>query len=98
MMNRETAQPSLTHHARQRCQQRGIGTGLLRAVLEHADVEYPAYDGKVLVSVSRAHAEELNIDDRLGRFGVVLSGNGTVITVAHIQNNRRGKAWRRGKR
>ncbi len=92
------AQPTLTRHARQRCQQRGIRARLLNAVLENADVESPAYGGSVLVSVSRARAEKLNLDDRLDRLGVVLSQDGAVVTVAHIHGSRRGKAWHRGRR
>lgn len=92
------AQHTLTRHARQRCQQRGISAHLLTAVLENADVEHPANGGSVLVSVSRTRAKTLNLDDRLSRLGAVISQDGAVVTVAHIQANRRGKAWRRGSR
>ena len=97
-MTQIASQPALTRHARQRCQQRGVRASLLRSVLKNADVEKPAHNGAMLVSVSKARAEELNIDDRLGRLGVVLANDGAVITVAHISGNRRGKVWRRGRR
>ncbi len=98
MLNTAT-QPTLTRHAHQRCQQRGIRARLLNAVLENADVVSPAYGGSVLVSVSRARAEKLNLDDRLGHVAVVLSqDDGAVVTVAHIHGSRHGKAWHRGSR
>jgi len=95
-MPHTASQPALTHHASQRCQQRGIRTDLLEAILNNADVERHAHGGALLVSVSRARAAELNLDDRLGRCGVILSDDGAIITVAHIHDTRRGKAWRRG--
>jgi anti-sigma factor RsiW len=97
-MTHIASQLALTRHARQRCQQRGVRASLLRSVLENADVENPAHNGAVLVSVSKDRAEKLNIDDRLSHLGVVLANDGAVITVAHISGNRRGKAWRRGRR
>lgn len=96
-MPQTAAQPVLTAHARQRCQQRGIRVALLSAVLENADVERPAGGDAVLLSVSRARAARLNLNDRLGRCGVILSQDGAVITVAHVHRSRRGKTWRRGR-
>lgn len=87
-----------TRHARQRCQQRGIRLGLLEAVLVHSDVERPAGSGALIVSVSKAQAQKLNIDDRLGRCCVVLSDDGAIITVGHVHGTQRGKFWRRGRR
>lgn len=87
-----------TRHARQRCQQRGIRPRLLEAVLAYSDVERPAGSGALIVSVSKAQAQELNIDDRLGRCCVVLSDDGAIITVGHIHGSLHGKSWRRGRR
>ena len=96
-MPQTAAQPVLTTHARQRCQQRGIRAALLNAVLENADVERPVGSCSVLVSVSKARAARQNLDDRLSRCGVILSQDGAVITVAHVHRSRRGKTWRRGR-
>lgn len=97
MMNM-ASQINTTCHARQRCQQRGIRVGLLEAVLVHSDVERPAGSGALIVSVSKAQAQKLNIDDRLGRCCVVLSDDGAIITVGHVHGTQRGKLWRRGRR
>ena len=97
MMNL-ASQISTTRHARQRCQQRGIRPALLEAVITHSDIERPAGGGALMVSVSKAKAEKLNLDDRLRHCCVVLADDGAVITVAHFHGTRRGKSWRRGRR
>lgn len=91
-------QITTTRHSRQRCQQRGIRPELLEAVLTHSDVERPAGGGAVMMSVSKARATKLNLDDRLGRCCILLSEDGAIITVAHFHGTRRGKAWGRGRR
>lgn len=87
-----------TRHARQRCQQRGIRPALVEAVITHSDVERPAGGGAFMVSVSKAKAATLNLDDRIQHCCVILSGDGAVITVGHFHGTRRGKTWRRGRR
>jgi hypothetical protein len=84
-------------HAQKRCQQRGIRPALIRTIIENADVDVPAGSCASILSVSRRKGKRLNLGDQVGRLGVVLSEDGTIITIAHIFDNRRGKSWRRGR-
>ncbi|OOY02988.1 hypothetical protein [Thioclava sp. F28-4] len=87
----------VTKHATLRCQQRGIRREDLAALIFYADIEVPAGDRAILIQVSKARARQLNLGDGLARMGAILSDDGAIVTVARIHNNRRGRAWRRGR-
>lgn len=90
-------QLTMTRHALERSQQRGISEHLIAVVLDHHDIEIPAGSGAMLYRVSKALAQGINLDDRLGRCAVLIAGDGVVITVGHIFSNKRGKRWARRK-
>lgn len=46
--------PILTPHARARCAEMGISTKVAKAIVRHADIVRPGYDGKFM-SVSDLH-------------------------------------------
>lgn len=87
---------TMTKHAQIRCQQRGIKRGDVESILTHADVENPAGDGAVVISISRQRAKFISVNDVARRCAVILSEDGVIITACQIHNTRHGKAWRRG--
>lgn len=75
----------LSHHASERCQQRGIRNGFLRDLLDHADIEYHVGNNCRLVRVSRSHAVRENLDQRISRYAVILSDDSQrIVTIYPI--------------
>lgn len=85
----------LSQHARCRMQQRGISSGFLESLLEHADVERPSTDSCRVYRVSKRRARDLG-NERLGRFAVIWSDTtGQVVTVLPLKAGRAGASYRR---
>ncbi len=75
----------LSRHARTRCAQRGVRPDFLTHILEHADIHRPAGGNCRLERVSRQKALALNLDDKLGRYAVIVSDTtAEIVTVMPI--------------
>tara|TARA_B100000378_G_C17970350_1_gene386817 strand:+ start:390 stop:656 length:267 start_codon:yes stop_codon:yes gene_type:complete len=86
----------ISHHAEARCQARGITHQFIDALLNHADVDRAIGDNCRLLRVSRDRARKLNIDDRLGRYAVILSDDtNRIVTVMPLRDTRQGARYRR---
>lgn len=84
----------LSRHARIRCAQRGVTPEFLATIFQHADVQRPVGGNCRLERISRAQARALNLDDRLGRYAVVVSDTtAEVVTVMPL--HRHGRMARR---
>lgn len=84
----------LSRHALKRCAQRGIRPDFITAILEHADIQRPAGRNCRLERVSLAKAQALNLDDRLGRYALIVSDTtAEIVTVMplHGQNRMAGR-------
>jgi len=85
-----------SNHSALRAAQRGLGTHFIGAILEHADVECPIGDNCTLMRVSRRHAARLNIDDRLGRYGLIWSEDtARIVTILPLHEGPAGRRYRR---
>ena len=85
-----------SHHAQLRMQTRGISPDLVESIIMNADTETAVGDNCALLRVSRARARVLNIDDRMGRYGVIWSeSTGQVVTVLPIHAGHSGARYRR---
>lgn len=80
----------LTRHAARRCQQRGIRRGMLRAFLDHHDLDREVGDRCRVLRMSRtrarAMAEDLGAQTaaRLSRLAVIVCDDtGRIITAFH---------------
>lgn len=80
----------LSRHASIRCAQRGLRPDFVSAILEHADIQRPAGRNCRLERVSRTKAQSLNLDDRLGRYALIVSDTtAEVVTVMPIHRQSR---------
>lgn len=94
---------SLTLHAVQRMQQRGIPERLVHAVLDHHDIEFEAGSGCRIIRVSRRKATSTGTfgipkqdAEKLSRLALVYSDNGArVVTVRRDHSSRIGRRYRR---
>ena len=84
-----------TRHAQRRMQQRGIQPKFLNSLLMNADLERSVGHSCVLYRVSCRRAAALNIDDRLGHYGLIVSNDGALITVVPIRRSNSGARYRR---
>jgi hypothetical protein len=85
---------SLSRHAQERCQQRGIRKDDIEFLLEEADIEKPAGGNCMLLAVSRKKARKHN-RDRLSRIAVIVSGGGAeIVTVFPIRSTVSGKRYK----
>lgn len=79
----------LTHHAETRCQQRGIQTDVVEAILAHgerhwrrgAEVCFMTRQARERARTELGEKSFARISDRLGCY-VVVSGDGRIVTVA----------------
>jgi len=78
--------------------QRGIRQDFLDLLLQNADVEVQIGSACTLYRVSRKVATTLNADDRLARYGAIISQDGALVTVMPIQRTRSGARYRRMRR
>ncbi|PTX37851.1 hypothetical protein IQ03_05252 [Gemmobacter caeni] len=86
----------ISHHAKVRCQTRGVTQNFLETLLKHADVDRPIGDNCRLLRVSRTSAHKLNVDDRLARYAVIWSDDTSrVVTVMPLRETRGGARYRR---
>lgn len=60
-----------SHHAQLRMQTRRISPDLVESITMNADTKTAVGDNCALLRVSRAWAKAINIDDRMGRYGVI---------------------------
>jgi hypothetical protein len=88
-------QYGISKHAQRRMNQRGITHDFIAALIDYADIEVPVGSNSSLLRVSRAQGEHLNIDDRLGHYGIIFSEDGNVITVLPIHRGNSGRRYRR---
>ncbi len=80
----------LSRHAAIRCAQRGVRPDFIVTVLENADIQRPAGRNCRLERVSLAKAQILNLDDRLGRYAVIVSDTtAEIVTVMPIHGPNR---------
>ena len=89
-------QPHISKHAKIRMNQRGVSNEFLSDLVANADIELSADSGCALLRVSKRRSEYLNIDDRLYRYGVILSEDGTIVTVLPVYSSKSGKRYRAG--
>jgi hypothetical protein len=83
-----------TRHALRRMRQRGVRQDFLDLLLANADREIDVGGGSTMYRVSRQAAAAMRCDDRLARFGAILSHDGALITVMPI-DRRRSRLGRR---
>jgi hypothetical protein len=74
----------ITKHAEKRMNQRGIHKDFLSLLLAAADIEVPVGGHSMLYRLSRTSARDLGVDDRLNRYGAIVSQDGVVVTVLAI--------------
>lgn len=93
---------SLSRHAEVRLGQRGVSAGMLRALIEHADIESPVGGGCWALALSRRARVQADLRDTLGdaadrlaSLSVVLAADGTVVTVLHRLRSRSGRRYAR---
>ncbi len=87
-----------TRHANRRMRQRGIRQIFLDLLLDNADVEVPIGSACTFYRVSRELATTLNADDRLARYGAIVSQDGALVTVMPIRRTHSGARYRRMRR
>ena len=85
----------ISRHARTRMCQRGVTADFLKTLIHHADCETHVGGGGMALRVSRRRAEILNLGDRLHRLAVVVSNDGTLITITRMSNGALGRRYRR---
>lgn len=84
-----------SQHSQIRAAQRGVDRRFMETILINADVDVPVGDNCRLLRVSRVHARNLNLDDRLGRYAVIWSDdNAQAVTVLPVHSGRRGRRYR----
>lgn len=87
---------NISRHAQQRCQDRGVRSSFVGAILRNADVDRPIGGNCRLLRVSRNVARDLNLDDRLGRYALIWSEtNAQVVTVLPMKDGRQGARYRK---
>lgn len=80
----------LSPHAVMRCAQRGIRPDFIAAIFEHADIQRPAGGNCRLERVSQAKARALNLDNRLGRYALIVSDTtAEIVTIMPIRGQNR---------
>lgn len=85
-----------SEHSQKRGAQRGATGAFIEAILKHGDIERPIGDNCRLVRVSRQRSQSLNIDDRLGRYAVILSDDtARIVTVMPLHDGAAGRRYRR---
>ena len=82
----------LTHHARIRCQQRGVNEARLLTFLKYADIDRPAGRGCRSLRLSRAVSLGAKNSEQLLGLELILSPEGKIITAKH--QRRRRPSWR----
>ena len=87
-----------TRHACRRMQQRGIRQIFLDLLLDNADLEVPIGSACTLYCVSYDRATMLNADDRLARYGAIVSQDGALVTLMPIRQTHSGTRYRRMRR
>lgn len=92
----------LSKHAATRAQQRGVRQWVVNSLFNEADVEHPVGGGCRALTLSRRRVVELRGDgasvgvlEVLGRHFLVISPDGTVVTVGKVQSGTRGRRYRR---
>jgi hypothetical protein len=77
----------------------------IAALMRASDTEMPVGNGCTALTVSRQAQAEMHADgldhalaDSLGRYVVVVDGDGGIVTVAKLFRGRRGRQYRRGRR
>lgn len=86
--------PNVSKHARLRSAQRGIAPDDLHWLIGAADLERPIGSGATLFLCSKEQ-RHFAPSDKLGRYGVILSDDGTVITVLPIRQSKAGRRYMR---
>lgn len=93
---------TLSKHAATRAQQRGVGKWVVDTVFNEADVAQPVGGGCYALTLSRSRLVELRGDgasvgelEALGRHFLVISADGTVVTVGKLRPGTRGRRYRR---
>lgn len=89
----------LSEHASRRCSQRGIPEPLVIRILAHADRERPCGGGCVAFEISNKERARLRATygsemERCRSVIVLVSGNGTVVTVFRASDRRRARRYR----
>lgn len=86
----------ISRHAELRCQQRGVSTAVIGAILDHADIDRPIGNNCRLLRVSKLHAATLRQPEKLGRYAIIWSDDHSrIVTVLPIQESARGARYRR---
>ena len=94
--------PDCSRHAATRAQQRGVPARLLRALLDHHDIDTPVGRNCRLLRCSRErladrslHAQYGSEAERLADLAVVWSDRtGLAVTVLHLRPGRSGRRYR----
>ena len=94
---------SLTRHARNRAQQRGVPYALIEAVLSHADRNTPVGGNCTAFLVSKARLKDRKVRQTLGAdadrlcglFVVCADETGEVVTILHNAGGAKGRHYRR---
>lgn len=91
---------SLSRHAEVRLGQRGVTAAMLGALIEHADIESPVGGGCYALALSRRARAGTDLraalgdaTERLADLSVVVSEDGTVVTVLHRLRSRAGRRY-----
>jgi len=92
----------LSKHAAIRAQQRGVRQWVVDSLFNEADVVHPVGGGCHALTLSRRRVVELRGDgasvgelEVLGRHFLVISPDGTIVTVGKVQSGTRGRRYRR---
>lgn len=93
---------TLSKHATTRAQQRGVRQWVVDSLFNEADVEHPVGGGCRALTFSRSRVVELREDgasvgelEALGRHFLVISPDGTIVTVGKVRAGTRGRRYRR---
>ena len=92
----------LSKHATTRVRQRGVRKWVVDSLFNEADVVHPVGGGCHALTLSRRRVIELRGDgasvgelEVLGRHFLVISADGTIVTVGKVQSGTRGRRYRR---
>jgi hypothetical protein len=86
---------NLSHHAEVRMKERGVDAGLLKRILDHADIERPTVGNCRLYRVTKQMSQALG-DERMSRFAVIWSDDtGKIVTVVRHEEGHAGAMYRR---
>ncbi len=92
----------LSKHATTRVQQRGVRQWVVDSLFNEADVEHPVGGGCRALTLSRRRVVELRGEgasvgelEVLGRHFLVISPDGTIVTIGKVQSGTKGRHYRR---